>query len=207
MKITYKNISWSSPTCIIKGFNLEATPGAPVVLTGPSGSGKSTLLQMVMRFTKPDSGEILIDGVPLSPATIDTVRKNTGWVPQGSPFLSGKWKHRKEYLQIKNFLTEKVSENLAFNLESLGLGLNDQTELENLSGGEKQKLLLALALCTGRSLLLFDEPTTALDTRSQNKLYKLLTNHQSKTMISISHDPRWVAFCKKNIRVVNHARR
>src|SRR5215212_9652039 len=184
----------------LQGLDITVTGGEMVGVVGASGSGKSTLLNVLGGLDRPTGGRALVgkqDLGQLRPGEIDEYRRNTvGFVwQQGArnliPYLTAL-----ENIELPLTLSGQVGKQTRQRaLELLDLvGLRERMDhhLEELSGGEQQRIAVAIALANHPKLLLADEPTGELDTATAQTIYDLLRqlNRQlGLTMIIVSHDP------------------
>lgn len=165
-------------------FTLEA--GESLALVGASGCGKSTLLSLLLRFIEPQSGTILIDGVPLS--TIDRERwwQSLGWVPQRPHLI---WGSAADNIRLAS--PGLSDERLALLAQQLGIDFLHQATQEHgsgLSGGQVRRVAVARALARPAPLLLLDEPTAHLDAASEHCISRTLEAHGSgRTRIIAAH--------------------
>jgi iron complex transport system ATP-binding protein len=180
---------------VIKNVTLNAFPGEVLVVIGPNGAGKTTLIKLLANIIKPSSGKIEFDGVDLRLMSKDEVTRIVSYSPQDNvipsiltvyevvllgriPHLS--WRIGKNDLKI----TEGV-------LKELGLEAYAKKYAGQLSGGERQMILIAQALVREPRLLLLDEPVSNLDIRNQLEildLIKRITKQRKITTITILHD-------------------
>ena len=174
-------------------FTLEA--GKKTALVGYSGSGKSTVLNLLEQFYRPDSGEILMGGVPVTEWDIQSYRNNFTYVPQNAPGFSGTIRELLTYgeeAQLSDEELWKVVDQVgarAF-VELLG-GLDYEVgnNAEKLSGGQKQKLCIARAMTRPKEIMLLDEATSALDVKATEQIQSLLDQLMlGKTMILVAHN-------------------
>lgn len=176
---------------ILNGVTIKASPGEFIAIVGPSGCGKSTLISLLLQFNQPTSGSIFIDGKSLVDLDIMKVRRQLGVVLQDSDVLAGTILDnlspggiftREEILtacQLSGF--DRTLEEFPMGLETF---LTDNGK--NLSGGQKQQLLITRALMGNPRILLFDEATGALDNKSQQKVFESLEKLKI-TRIVIAH--------------------
>ncbi|WP_456277322.1 ABC transporter ATP-binding protein [Bacillus sp. AK128] len=178
----------------LQGISLEIPAKSMTAVIGESGAGKSTLVDLLMGLNLPESGAVIIDGIPLKEENLLSYRKQVGYVPQ-NPFLF----HTsiKENLLIMNpEATESqlwealeiasAAEFVRRLPEGLGTEIGDQGI--RLSGGERQRLVLARTLLRKPALLVLDEPTSALDPENDEKIQRALQKlKQSMTIIIIAH--------------------
>ncbi len=157
-------------TEVLKGVDLLIPPGRRVALVGPNGSGKSTLLRAMMGLLEV-SGEVLLDGRSPFEERVEIARR-LAYVPQVAPQLSATVAEVVGLVTLTRGLSGEEVDALAQRFE-LDLAQVRHRAFRDLSGGMKQKLLLALALAAKPSLLVMDEPTASLDTRSRERLFEL----------------------------------
>lgn len=195
-KIEFQHVhfSYQDDRYVLQDVSFMIKPGQVVGIVGPSGSGKSTLLDLLLRFYKPRTGNILLDDKPIESYQVSSVRRRIGLVSQDI-FL---WNRsiRDNLLFVAPDKTEpelwdvlKVAQ-----LEELVKGLPKGMETEigdrgvRLSGGERQRLGIARTLLIEPEILLLDEPTSALDANTEAKLQKFLESvYQKKTVIIVAH--------------------
>ena len=179
---------------VFSGLNLEISAGEHVVLTGPNGAGKSTLTALLLRLFEPESGQISIDGIPIRNWTIKSMREQLSIVLQESFILSGTVR---EHLQFhkpeasdEQMLDALRRARCHFILEDPdGLDREMTEGGQDLSGGEKRRLTLSTALLRDSSIVILDEPTTAIDPESRRQIQQMLTeDFADKTLLIITHD-------------------
>jgi len=189
---------------VLEKFSLLVARGEKVVLTGPSGRGKSTVLRSILGFVVPESGTIRILGQPLSPGAIWRLRTMIGYVPQEPDLGSGSVRHWLER-PFSYRANKELKKNLAklpemFHQFLLPLDLLEK-DVETLSGGEKQRVAIVLALLLQRPILLLDEPTSALDEASRRKLTELLCSSSDLTVLIVSHEPELLRAADREVRL------
>lgn len=203
--IEIKDISFSYPDAeILKGVGFTAESGEVVGLLGNNGAGKSTLVTCLNRIRKPKSGDFFIDGKNAFQMGRNELARTVGYVAQKNelthstvfdcvllgrkPYI--KWSVSQEDLDICQRIMERV-----------GLLDYQMRFLDELSGGELQKVMLARALVAQPRLLLLDEPTSNLDPRNQYEMMDLvrkLAKEQGFTVITVIHDLNLaLRFCDK----------
>lgn len=210
-KIEFKKVSFSYPTSngmtLFDNLSFELKPGKFNVIFGPSGSGKSTVLSMILGFALPQSGSILIDGVPLASLDIRHFRSQIGAVLQSSDLTPG---------PIKDAVTGGLDTseddiwkalefvNIAEEVSDMPMGL--QTILSEgstvISGGQRQRLCIARAVLHKPRMLLEDEATSALDAYSQSVIIENL-REASITRIVVAHRIATVRDCDHMIVINN----
>lgn len=195
-QIIFKNVSFSYPNQerLFNGINLIIPKGKMVALAGKSGAGKTTLIDILVGLYEPESGEVLIDGIPLSKIDMLTWRQRLGVVPQ-DPFLFN--------LSIRENLlwgVEKTSEeqirkacekaNAAEFIDRLPKGLDTIIGERGvrLSAGQRQRIAIARAILRKPEILILDEATSSLDSYSEALIQKSIdTISQETTVIVIAH--------------------
>ena len=191
-------------------FELEEGEFAAIV--GPSGSGKSTLMNLLGTIDKPTRGEIYIDGIPLSTMDGDDLaefrRKKLGFVFQAFNLINGLT--AEENVELPLALDDMPERERRLKADALlvHLGLKDRLKMRptQLSGGEQQRVAIARALINDPTLVLADEPTGNLDSKSGDEVIRLLRNINTGakgkvTIIMITHDPDLTRYCDKVIHI------
>jgi putative ABC transport system ATP-binding protein len=184
---------------VLFDVSLEIYPGEIVIMTGPSGSGKTTLLTMCGGLRSPHEGSLKILGQELTGASknhLVKVRRNIGFIFQAHNLL--KALTAKQNVQMSMELHSGISQHEASAkavamLETVGLGERVNYYPENLSGGQKQRVAIARALVSHPKLVLADEPTAALDSKSGRDVVELmqrLAKEQGCTILMVTHDNR-----------------
>ncbi len=179
---------------VLKGINVEIEEQEVVVIIGPSGSGKSTLLRCINYLEIPTSGEILVDGIPLTgEANINKVRTEVGMVFQRFnlfPHMSVLENITLAPMQVRK-LAKKEAATVAANLLAK-VGLSDKINAypEQLSGGQQQRVAIARALAMRPKVMLFDEPTSALDPEMINEVLDVMKTlaREGMTMAVVTHE-------------------
>lgn len=188
-------------------MNLHVSEGEFIGIIGPNGSGKSTLLKNIYRALKPDSGAVLIDGVDICKMKPKAAAKQIGVVGQENniPFdfkveeiiAMG----RSPYKGFFDGDSVKDREIVANAIEQIGMGEMEKRNYINLSGGEKQRVLLGRVLAQQTDLLLLDEPTNHLDIQHQLQLFDLIKG-LGVTVLSAIHDLNLAALYCSRLYVV-----
>lgn len=171
---------------------------------GPSGCGKSTLLSALLGFVKPESGEISIDGLVMGPETVDRIRRRIAWLPQETALrfedARALFYYPYTFRQNRHLMPGKGS--AAAMLERLGLSPDILGKgIVELSGGEKQRLVAASLLLLKRKILLLDEPSAALDSRSARLLMETVAKLEDTAVLVAAHDPEWRGRFAQNIPI------
>ncbi len=201
-----KNIkkSFSSPykTELLKGIDLTINHQESLAIVGKSGAGKSTLLHILGTLDTLSEGELIINGMNIKETNCYAIRKKKlGFVFQSHYLLEN-------YSVIDNVIMPAKIARVRFNKQELGLhllaavGLHEHAYLpvKVLSGGEKQRLAIARALCNNPDLILADEPTGSLDSFHAEMVYDLLlrlVKEQGKSIIIVTHDLKAAHLCDR----------
>ena len=189
--IDIKNLSLGyDGNIVLKNVNLKIEENDFICVVGPNGSGKSTLIKGILGLIKPISGTI----------TFNNLKQNfIGYMPQETKVdsnfpasvleivLSGTLNKKRMSL----FYTKGDKKLAIKNLKILGIENLKNKHFSELSGGQRQKVLLARSLCATSKLLILDEPSNNLDSKSKKNLYDILTNlnkNYNITIIMITHD-------------------
>lgn len=180
----------------VNGISLEVKKGASLAIVGPSGAGKSTLLHLLGGLDKPTSGKIELDGVDiyrLSDRDRALVRnRRVGFVFQFYHLLP-------EFTALENVMLpalirgKEIRQMAADLLKAVGLEDRASHRPGELSGGESQRVAIARALVNEPEILLCDEPTGNLDSKTSESIYSLLFDLKSKTgmaLVIVTHDER-----------------
>jgi ABC-type antimicrobial peptide transporter, ATPase component, putative len=202
---TYRN--GAQELKVLKNINLTVEEGEFVAIMGPSGSGKSTLMNIIGMLDRPSTGEYFLeneDVANLGDKKLAKVRNNQiGFVFQQF-FLLSKLNalQNVELPLIYAGVSQGSRKNLAKQyLEKVDLGTRMTHLPSELSGGQKQRVAIARALVNNPSIILADEPTGALDTKTGEQIMELLTelNAEGKTIIMVTHEPEIAAYAKRQI--------
>jgi putative ABC transport system ATP-binding protein len=195
----------AEPVRAVDGVSLSVSAGELVALYGPSGSGKTTLLMLIAALLEPDSGAVLVDGRDVSALT-DAERsryrlRELGFVDQTSDLLPGG--NAVQNAAMKLWLLEHAREaerNVEPLLLRLGLGERLAHRVDQLSMGERQRVMIARALSTDPKLVLADEPTGNLDTHRSREVLGLLAEvcrERGAAVLLVTHDPLATIFADR----------
>jgi ATP-binding cassette subfamily B protein len=200
--IEFKKVSFAYPAAeahrdgklVLDSVSFKIKKGDRVALVGPSGAGKSTVLSLIERFYEPNSGEILLEGVPVTELSRDALRSQIGYVEQDAPVLAGSIRDNlligspnATDAQLKAVLAEvNLTAVLKRDKRSLDAEVGEAGIM--LSGGERQRLAIARALLAAPPILLLDESTSALDGLNEQRMREAIDAvSQGRTMIVIAH--------------------
>jgi ATP-binding cassette subfamily B protein len=200
--IEFKKVSFAYPAAeahrdgklVLDSVSFKIKKGERVALVGPSGAGKSTVLSLIERFYEPNSGEILLEGVPVTELSRDALRSQIGYVEQDAPVLAGSIRDNlligspnATDAQLKAVLAEvNLTAVLKRDKRSLDAEVGEAGIM--LSGGERQRLAIARALLAAPPILLLDESTSALDGLNEQRMREAIDAvSQGRTMIVIAH--------------------
>jgi len=182
---------------VLHNINLSIRAGEIVGLLGPNGSGKTTLIKLVSGILKPNQGEIKLNGSSLSQLTRKSIARSLAVVPQQFhipfAFTVSEVVTLGRIPFLKAFAEESEADRrfVANALELVGISELEERRFDELSGGERQKVILAMALAQQPKLLLLDEPTAHLDISHQVEILELvkrLNLEQGLTVIAAMHD-------------------
>jgi len=179
---------------VIKNFSVKVEPGMKVAIVGPTGAGKTTIINLLMRFYEPDSGYVTIDGVPIREMKRSDVRSLFGMVLQDTWLFSGTVEENLRYGKQSASLDEVVKASKASNayhvIEALPKAYQSQIseDSDNISAGEKQLITIARAMVANPPMMILDEATSNVDTRTEQLIQESFEKLTSKrTSFVIAH--------------------
>ncbi|MFC0558946.1 thiol reductant ABC exporter subunit CydC [Halalkalibacter alkalisediminis] len=189
--VKLNEVSFSFPNDdrnILSDVNVVLPAGSKTAIVGPSGSGKSTLLQLLLKLYPATAGEISLSGVPVTHIDQENLWQKTNVVLQENHFFFGTIKDNL-LLQTDNWSDDELQQVLdAVQLKGFSLKDTVLEKGQNLSGGEKQRLAMARALVKNASFWILDEPTSSLDSWTEQQIYELLYRQaKNDTVVLVSH--------------------
>lgn len=184
MKLEIKNVTKSFKGKIaVNNFSMGLQAGECVGLIGPNGAGKSTLIKVISDITNPTAGEVLLNGIKIS-----KMKSEIGYLPQYPNFFH--WMTARETLtfmgQLSGLKKEELSKSIPKMLEKVGLKEEENAKVSTFSGGMKQRLGIAQALLHKPSLIVMDEPVSALDPIGRREVLNLIKEIKKDTTILLS---------------------
>jgi len=184
---------------ILKSVSLEIPAGASIAVIGPSGAGKTTLVDLVTGLLRPQQGEVLVDGVPMSDMDVKYWRSKIGYVPQDTVLLHDSILANITLGDSGLDATDAEAALRAAGAWDFVSAMPEGLETivgergSQLSGGQRQRIAIARALAHRPALLILDEATSALDPESEKAICETLASLRGKvTMLAISHQPALV---------------
>lgn len=175
-------------------LSVEVPAGGRLLISGESGSGKTTLLRMLLGFVRPEKGQVLVDGERLQVDNVWRLRRKMAYVSQEMQIGNGRVESFfKEVFRFKNNrgIAYQHDQVIAL-LDDFQLGSGTiEKDLEDLSGGELQRVAIIMTLLLNRQIYLLDEVTSALDRPLKEMIVNYFTNLEDKTLIISSHDRVW----------------
>ena len=212
--IKIKDISFAYPNnkTVINNLSLQIKKGQMIAIVGESGSGKSTLIDVIMGFNDPTSGDVLIDDTPLKKYDINSYREKIGYVPQGGELFNTsiinniKWANEKatnEQIQraCQETYADSFIKSFPYSYETL---VGDRGV--RLSGGQLQRIALARALIRKPEILILDEATSSLDSKSEKNIQEAINKIVKKTTIIVIAHRLSTILKADHIYVINHGR-
>jgi len=203
MNIIFDQVSLSFDSeQVLNDLSFKVNSGNTAVLEGDSGSGKSSILRLILGFQTNYEGDIYIDDKKMNAEYARQLRSSIGWVPQFQSIGEG---------SVEEVITYpfqfRANRQQQPNRKEM-LALLQQLRLEpgilakayrDLSGGQQQRIGIAICQLLNKPLMLLDEPTTALDDHAKEAVIELLINKNEATILSTSHDDKWVQACEQVI--------
>ncbi len=183
------HFSYNNEPRVLKDIDIEIKEGEILALVGPNGSGKSTLLKCLGNFHKPKKGTVRIDGKSITDYTLNEKARKLGYVPQienvnfPSTVFETILMGRKPYISWKpGEKDKKIVSDLIKKMELTDFAMRD---IDELSGGQRQKVFVARALAQQPEILLLDEPTSNLDLKHQLEVLNIIKEQTKEDISSI----------------------
>jgi lipoprotein-releasing system ATP-binding protein len=200
-------------TRVLHSINLGVFPGEFTALIGPSGSGKSTLLNLIGLLDRPTSGRVWIEGVDTSGLDDDTLTefrgRRIGFIFQFHYLLPELTSHENVLVPMwtdRGRLSDTMHQRALTLLGQVGLQDHAHKRVTDLSGGQQQRVAIARSLSMRPRIVLADEPTGNLDTKSADQIFELLrevNRSQGTAFVVVTHDPRLAARCDRIVEIVD----
>ena len=170
----------------LDSVNCEFNKNESIALMGANGAGKTTLIRSILGYYHPNSGEVLINGLnPIKDRM--KVLQNISFVPQLPPPIKLSISELMQYISIGADVDKELISHYA-NEMKLDLKTNLNKSFFKLSGGMKQKLLIAISLAKKSDIIIYDEPTANLDPKARDDFYRLLKqNEDEKVLLFVTH--------------------
>lgn len=194
--IEFKNVQFGyhKDKIIIKNFNAVVTPGEKIAIVGPTGAGKTTIVKLLMRFYELNSGEILLDGHSLTEYRRSELERVFAMVLQDTWLFNGTILDNLRYGNLnasdKEVMDAAKTANADYFIRTLPDGYNMvlNEETNNISGGQKQLLTIARAILANPKILILDEATSNVDTRTEELIQKAMDKvMEGRTSFIIAH--------------------
>ena len=198
---------------VIDGMNLKIKAGEYVAICGKSGAGKSSLMRLLLGFEKPERGAIYYDGKDINKIDLRSLRRMIGAVTQdGSLFQGDIYSNiviSAPQLSVKDAWEAAEIAGIADDIRAMPMGMNTVISegQGGISGGQKQRLMIARAIAPNPKILMFDEATSALDpqtTRNILNLLKKINTQYGITIVVITHEMRVVRDICDRVAVLDH---
>ncbi len=170
----------------LDNVDIEFNKNEYIALMGPNGAGKTTLIRSILGYYHPDNGEVLINGLDPIKDRIK-VLEHISFVPQLPPPIKLSLNELMQYIQASSDVDKKLIMHYA-NEMKLDITANLNKSFFKLSGGMKQKMLIAISLAKRSNIIIYDEPTANLDPKARDDFYRLLKeNEDDKVLLFVTH--------------------
>ena len=198
-EVEFRNLNFAyNGVSVLKDINLRIPAGSSLAIVGPTGSGKTTLVDLIPRIYDAEPGAVLIDGRPICEFSLDTLRRNIGFVPQETFLFSDTIRENIAYgiatedgeASLDEIKAAAEAANIAQDIDGFPEGYNTTVGERGitLSGGQKQRTAIARALLRSPSILILDDALSSVDTNTEDKILNhLRAIMRGRTTIFISH--------------------
>ncbi|CAI5715601.1 unnamed protein product [Peronospora destructor] len=194
-RVSFDNVSFAYPsrpnTLVLNRLNMEIIPGEVVAIVGKSGAGKTTIVSLMLKFIKPTSGTITLDGVDIATLNASWLRKQIGAVNQEPSLFASTIAENIMYGAKVHNMEQLVAAAKEAHAHEFIMELPNQYDTfvgekgVELSGGQKQRIAIARALYRRTNILLFDEATSSLDGRSEDMIQRALESAAAKRAVFV----------------------
>jgi len=199
----------------LRGVSLDIEDGEFACISGPSGCGKSTLLNLIGCLDKPTTGKVTLDGEDVGKLSMNQLaeirNRKIGFIFQSFnliPVLNVYENIEMVFMSWKDFPKEEMYKRITLLIEEVGLKDYLKHKPGELSGGQMQRVSIARALITSPQVVLADEPTANLDSKTSKKILEImvdLNKRHNTTFIFSTHDPIVSGYAKRNIDLFDGA--
>ena len=195
-KVEFQNVSFAydDKGNVITDLSFSVKPGEVIAIVGPSGAGKSTIANLLPRFYDVNKGDIKIDGHSVREVTLDSLREQVGIVPQETMLFNGSVYNNILYGRLDATDEEVIAAAKAAHADHFirtlpgGYQMELNEDASNVSQGQKQLLTIARAILADNPILILDEATSSVDTRTEVRIQKALDNlMRGRTSFIIAH--------------------
>ena len=170
----------------LDNVNIEFNKNEYIALMGPNGAGKTTLIRSILGYYHQNSGEVLINGLDPIKQRVD-VLEHISFVPQLPPPIKLSLNELMQYIEASSNVDKELIMHYA-NEMKLDIKENLNKSFFKLSGGMKQKMLIAISLAKKSNIIIYDEPTANLDPKARDDFYRLLKqNEDDKILLFVTH--------------------
>ena len=193
VEFSHVKFGYEPDKTIIHDFSAQVRPGQKVAIVGPTGAGKTTIVNLLMRFYELDGGEILLDGIPISQVPRENVHEQFGMVLQDTWIFDGTIRdnivYSKPDISIEQVISVCKTVGLHHFIKTLPNGYDTQlNDNVGLSEGQKQLITIARAMIQNAPLLILDEATSSVDTRTERIVQRAMDQlTQGRTSFVIAH--------------------